>query len=166
MDLDSSGFEQLQGKLARMATQGGREASKKGMRAAVKLRAKAVREKAPVKDPASKWFPETALPSGAIKADIKTSVKDGPTPDEVDGLVYPGKETAHVQYFVENGHRLVVGGYSKVSDDGKVSGPGRQVAFIEPNPFWRPAEEETAQAAIDAYIEVAGQDIQKQIDQE
>ena len=157
MDLDASGFEDVQAMLRKLAD-GGVRASKAGMRAAVKLRKDAVVAAAPERPALPKST--TALEPGAFKRDIRASVKQISGTDEVAGTVFPGSATAHAQGWVEFGHRLVKGGYSNVNPDGKSRGPGQEIGDVPSHPFWRPIEETTEQAALDAYVEGASAEVE------
>jgi HK97 gp10 family phage protein len=87
----------------------------------------------------------TALPPGALKTDVVIS-----HPKSEGGPIYEvefGAETAHVASWVENGHRLVRGGYSHAlygkdgEPTGQYRGPGKQVSQVEAHPFFRKAFE-------------------------
>ena len=72
-----------------------------------------------------------------------------------------GKLTRAVAGWVELGHRLVRGGYSKVLKNGKVRGPGRQVGTVAAHPFVRPAYEASVDAANQAFAETFAAEIKK-----
>lgn len=86
----------------------------------------------------------TALPPGALKSDVVIS-----HPKSEGGPIYEvefGAETAHVANWVENGHRLVQGGYShaiynKHGEAVGYRGPGKEVTQVEAHPFFRNAFE-------------------------
>jgi hypothetical protein len=52
---------------------------------------------------------------------------------------------------VEYGHRLVKGGSSRVGKNGSIRGIGREIGHVAAKPFIRPAIDESAQGAIEAY---------------
>jgi Bacteriophage HK97-gp10, putative tail-component len=82
-----------------------------------------------------------ALPPGALRADIELVF--GITEERLPAaIIKPGKYTKHVARWLEYGHRLVRGGYSKVMPNGRVRGPGRASSTgVQPYPFIRPAFE-------------------------
>lgn len=83
----------------------------------------------------------TAIPPGALKSDIELAFgfSDEGLPA---AIVKPGKYTKHVARWLEYGHRLVRGGYSKITPSGRVRGPGRASSVdVRPYPFIRPAFE-------------------------
>src|SRR5579885_1134836 len=88
----------------------------------------------------------TALPPGALKSDVivqKAKSTGGP--------IYVGKFgklTSHVARWVEYGHRLVRGGYSRVLKNGKTRGPGMVVGNVPAHPFFRNAFESATPEAI------------------
>lgn len=99
----------------------------------------------------------TALPPGELKSDVIISRgRNNVSDTTVEYDVSFGKETAHVARFVDEGHRLVEGGRSKVNaKTGKTSGPGKQVGSVAPHPFFRSAFETASQeatAAIEASL--------------
>ncbi len=89
----------------------------------------------------------TALSPGALKSDViisKARSTGGPI-----YLVGFGKLTRHVAWWVEFGHRLVKGGYSKVTKNGKLRGPGREIGNVAAHPFFRSAFEAATPEAAD-----------------
>jgi HK97 gp10 family phage protein len=101
-----------------------------------------------------------SLPPGALKADITTRVG---TDDEglPAAIVKPGKYTWHVAMWIEYGWDLVRGGWSRVKSNGKRRGPGRVIKHIEADPFLRPAYEASREAAVAAFAETFGAEIDK-----
>lgn len=100
----------------------------------------------------------TALPVGALASDvvIKTTTDDE---DNYAVSIQPGKYTAAVANMVEYGHRVVVGGRSKLLSNGTTKGPGHQkrdengeLQFVPPHAYIRPAFEETADAMTEAIV--------------
>jgi hypothetical protein len=99
------------------------------------------------------------LPDGALKSDITVTThryKDG-TPYVT---VQPGKYTARVAQWVEYGHRLVRGGYSKVLKNGKTRGIGKVIGDVAAHPFIRPAYE----ASRDAVADIIGKTLVAEIE--
>lgn len=94
----------------------------------------------------------TAIPPGALKSDIELhfGFNDQGLPS---AIIKPGKYTAHVARWLEYGHRLVRGGYSKVTASGRTRGRGKEIAVVRPYPFIRPAFEAARMTAVDATIE-------------
>jgi HK97 gp10 family phage protein len=100
------------------------------------------------------------LPEGALANDIEITrhrSKDGNSYITVG----PGKYTSSVARWVEYGHRLVRGGYSRLLANGKTKGPGSQVATVPEHPFIRPAYEESRQAVADAIATTLNTEIVK-----
>jgi HK97 gp10 family phage protein len=120
---------------------------KKALRAGAKVVKAAMVAKAPVlkKEIAT----STALPPGAVKAGIRIYMTD--EDGDPAALVGPSAKVEHVTRFVEFGHRMVTGGYSKVLPGGKSRGPGKaKEKDVPPYPFLRPAYEESIGAAVEA----------------
>ena len=110
----------------------------------------AVQERAPVQATGQHG---NSLPPGALKSDIELAF--GITDDRLPAaIVKPGKYTKHVARWLEYGHRLVRGGYSKILPNGRVRGPGRAASVaVQPHPFIRPAFEAARGAATAAFVE-------------
>lgn len=139
----------LQGNIAalrrRMAVNGQRRA----VRAGARVIAEAMISRAPVLDHTTAR--STSLDPGDLKAGVsaRTRQEDGQTV----GLAGPkGKEgrIGKVAYNVEYGHRMVVGGKSKLNSVGQFVGDGKVVGDVPPHPFLRPAFEASAGEALDA----------------
>lgn len=91
-----------------------------------------------------------ALTPGALAQDIKVRVKVDKT-DIAVAIIGPVKYS-HVARWVEFGHRMVKGGYSKVAGDGTTRGPGRESGEPVPAyPFLRPAFERSSTAALERF---------------
>ena len=117
-------------------------------RDAVRTGAEIVRDRVlatiPVRAFEAVWGPNsTALPVGVLKEALEVytdTYQDG----SVSATVAFTNRVAHVANWVEDGHRQVRGGYSKVGPTGKTRGPGREIAQPVPaHPFFRPAVEGT-----------------------
>lgn len=105
-----------------------------------------------------------ALPPGAIKSDIivKITVAQGGG----TAIIEPGKFTLHVARWVEYGHRMVRGGYSRVigkgPNAGKLRGPGKELERpVPPYPFIRPAVEASIEKARTLMNDVFGKEMMK-----
>jgi len=101
----------------------------------------AVAERAPERVP---QIHGNAIPPGALKRDIEIAF--GITDEGLPAaIIKPGRYTIHVARWLEYGHRLVRGGYSKVVGN-RTRGPGKAAEEDVPAyPFIRPAFE-TARA--------------------
>lgn len=138
------GFKELEQKLAAL---GGKEAERivrDSLRAAGEVTQRAIAELAPARP----ILPSgTALPEFALKHDIELHIAT------VDGkpaaIVRPGSETAYVANFVEYGHRLVKGGYSKVLPSGRHRGHGKEIGEVPAYPFIRPGFEGSVAPALE-----------------
>lgn len=93
-----------------------------------------------------------ALPRGAIRDDI--GVRTTRDLGVFRAFVGPGKNTRYVARWVEYGHRLIKGGWSKLNGDGLAKGPGRFIKDIPPHPFIRPAYEAARKEAESSMIAV------------
>lgn len=139
----------LQGNLAalrkRMAVNGQRRA----VRAGAQVIAEAMISRAPVLD--EKTAGSNSLDPGDLKAGVSARTRqiDG----QIVGLAGPkGKQgrIGKVAYNVEYGHRMVVGGKSRLNSVGQFTGEGKAVGDVPAHPFLRPAFEASAGEAIDA----------------
>jgi hypothetical protein len=94
----------------------------------------------------------TAIPPGALKGDIE--LRFGFSEEGLPAaIVMPGKYTKHVARWLEYGHRLVRGGYSKALAGGRTRGRGVEIGVVKPYPFLRPAFETSRQAAVEATVQ-------------
>lgn len=159
MDLEVTGIERLQGRFKLLQERMREDVLRKAARAAGNVVKAEIEGLAPVLD--RKAAKSTALDPGTLKASIAVlGVKrDG------DGVavatVGPKDEVAHVVRWVEFGHRLVRGGYSKVLPNGKTRGPGREVGTVRAHPFIRPAYENSSAEAAKAAGEVIASEIRE-----
>lgn len=98
----------------------------------------AVSEAAPERTDGGPNEGSNSLPAGALKSDVIVQK----VPKSSEYVVRFGKLTAHVARFVDEGHRLVRGGYSKLNKiTGKKRGPGKEVGSVAAYPFFRGAFE-------------------------
>jgi HK97 gp10 family phage protein len=135
LTIEIQGLAELQAKLNDLGTKAADAAMRKALKAGAAIEQAAISERAPIKVGTG-----GILPDGALKNDIVIKIKR----DDRGGMtavVGPDKYTAHVARWVEYGHRLVRGGYSKKFADGTTRGPGKEVDQVEEHPFIRPAWE-------------------------
>jgi len=126
-----------------------KDGQRKAVVAGARVIGAAMTERAPVLD--AKTVGSDSLDPGEIKANVKVRTRqiDG----ETVALVGPkGKDgqVSKIAYNVEYGHRMVVGGKSKLGPDGVFRGEGSVVGDVPPYPFLRPAFEASAEGAIEA----------------
>jgi hypothetical protein len=78
-------------------------------------------------------------------------------------IIQPGELTWHVAEWVESGHRLVRGGYSKETKpgSGKYRGSGSEVGSVEAHPFVTPAYEECREEVAQAIAATLVSEIEK-----
>jgi HK97 gp10 family phage protein len=95
----------------------------------------------------SQWqgFQSSSLPSGALRADITHSVSLNASAERGTIRIGPTKKTAYVANFLEFGHWLVMG-----SQKGRKASKKR-IKFIPAYPFMRPAFDNKAQDAVEAF---------------
>lgn len=153
------GLHELDAKLAELGGDKAKKVVDAALRAGGKVFLEAVTAAAPERAPTPSG---TALPPGALAHDIgmRLGKNDEGLPAEI---IAPGRATEHVARFVEYGHRIVRGGYSKATyRHGRFVGylgPGRQLRDeggelmeVQPYPFIRPAYEASVNGAIDAFV--------------
>jgi len=84
----------------------------------------------------------TALPVGAVKSDFKIEQRRDDKGQPIV-IVGPGYATRHVVRWLEYGHKIVQGGYSRVVKDKNKNhtslrrGPGKVTGEVDPHPFVR-----------------------------
>lgn len=144
-----TGLEEMIQKLKIFEEQLDLEITRQATRDASQVILEAMQSRAPVrideKTPGSR-----SMEPGELKASLRFRVKR-----KRYGVFFatigPDKRHRGLANSVEYGHRLVKGGKSRVKKSGMVAGTGRVVGHVPAHPFLRPAIDETAQAAIDAY---------------
>lgn len=151
LELQINGLAQMEARAQMIYEQMRGDATRKAVREGGKIVRAEMRAAAPILD--HKTAHSTAQEPGALKGDIRMAVH-GPTDGISESLVGPGSKTSHVAYWVEYGHRLVKGGYSKLLKSGRVRGPGHAIGNVPAHPFLRPAFETTKQQALDKMAEV------------
>jgi HK97 gp10 family phage protein len=153
--IDVEGLSALQAKLDDLGTTMADRAIRKALKAGALIEQAAIVERAPVKDVTG-----GILPPGALKSDIVIRMKKDASGAN-SAVVGPAKLTAHVARWVEYGHRLVVGGRSRVLRSGKTKGPGKQVGQVEAYPFIRPAYEASRAAVTEAICKTLAAEVDK-----
>ncbi len=152
-----TGIAELQAKFSQLTDKRLDKILFKALRAGAEIERAEIQQNAPTAEiPPSSG--SDALPQGALAADIEMHAirtKEG----EPAYWVVPGKLTAHVARWVEYGHALIRGGYSRLitkgANAGRRRGPGAVAGQVPPHPFLRPsweAAEAPAQAAIRASL--------------
>jgi HK97 gp10 family phage protein len=142
-----TGFKEMQDRIARLREvvrdQGAREAARAG--------ATVIRDEMRVAAPvlAIKTTHSSALDPGSLKRAIRMYIRRI-SRFAATAVIGPAQRVAHVAIWVEYGHRMIKGGYSKIDPDGKVRGPGHEVGEVAPHPFLRPAYETAIAEAIRA----------------
>lgn len=148
--MEIRGLKELDAKLENMKQQTAARAVWHALEAGGEVFQQAVQELAPERPDLPSG---TALPPGVLKIDIELHrTRDEQGHPAV--AVRPGKYTAHVARWVEYGHRMVRGGWSKITG-GKVTGPGRHLkndqgeeVNVPAHPFIRPAYESARETAV------------------
>lgn len=158
--LGDGGFAELQEALDSLTGTQRKTIERKALRRVGKIVQKAVQEHAPIRPDLPSG---TALPIGALKDDIEYRIHLATDPIDDNSIVTvtPGKKTAHAADWVENGHALVAGGYSKVDGKGGRRGPGKVIGHVQPHPFIRPAADSIEGEAVEAFQETLAEEIQK-----
>jgi len=149
MPIEFTGWDKLSQRLDAVADRLGPKGMDRVVRAGAQVFQEAVEAAAPVLD--HRTANSTALDPGALKAGIGTRLRHNAV-GTAEARVGPvGKEVRHVARWVEYGHRLVKGGYSKVTAKG-TRGPGVEIGEVRAHPFIRPAYESARGAAEEAMI--------------
>lgn len=111
--------------------------------------AEAMIERAPMLDEHQEG--SNQLPPGALRDDTRVAFEI--IGGEPVALIGPGGKTGHVARWVEYGHRMVTGGYSKVLPNGKTRGPGNSDGEVIAHPYLRPAFEASVGEAVEVVSE-------------
>lgn len=156
MDLDA-----LVAKLESCRTAVAIVGTRKALRAGGTVIKRAMQQFAPVQ--LEKQFGSDSLEPGELKASIRVYLPSEKSGEEF-ALVGPARKTERVARWVEFGHRMVTGGYSKVLPNGTTRGPGKvSIKDVREHPFLRPAYESSIEAAIEAEKLSLAQTIQEQV---
>lgn len=162
MAIEQTGTAEMRAKMLGMAEHLCGPGAKTVVRAGGNVIREAMVEHAPVL--VEKNAGSNALEPGAIKRDIKVRFPARENQLQETAIIGPGPATSHQSRFVEYGHRMVVGGYSKVEADGRVRGPGVvQEKDVRGYPFLRPAYEASISSAKAAMVEAASDELKKAV---
>ena len=154
------GFKDLEAKLVELGGKAATNIARDGLRAGGEVIQAAVRELAPTRPDLPSG---TALPPGALARDIELHI--GEEDGRPAAIIYPGSETAWAAKFVEYGHRMIRGGYSKVvGTKGRHRGPGKEIGNVPAHPFIRPGFEISAAEAIERARQVIAEGIEKAVE--
>lgn len=139
------GMTEFEGAMTQLAIELPEKAVRRGLRDGGRVIQAAITEAAPVRPDLPSG---TALPPGALKADIELHVvKERNEESSFSAYIEPGKYTRYAARLVEYGHEMVIGGRK---------GKGRKaVGQVAAHPFFRPAfdaSEGEAMAATEATI--------------
>jgi HK97 gp10 family phage protein len=156
IDIKIEGLDALKATFQALATKGADRCVLKALQAGAVIEQAAITERAPVKDTTGGM-----LPDGALKSDIVITTHRNKSRDTPYVTVAPGKYTSHVALWVEYGHRLIRGGYSRLLKSGKTRGPGAQIGTVPAHPFIRPAYEASRQEVAAAIASTLVTEIQK-----
>jgi HK97 gp10 family phage protein len=162
MGVDITGLTELKAKFDDLSSNAKDRAVRKALQAGAEIEKAAIEYRAPERVDLPSG---TALPQGALRADITVKIKRSDQ-GNLHAVIEPGDLTHHVALWVEEGHRLVRGGYSKEiyrhgEATGKFRGPGTEIATVEAHPFVRPAFEETRTEVEQAIATTLSQEIEK-----
>lgn len=155
-----SGVVNMQAVLDGVRLQMKQKGERKAVRAGAQIMLDAMVERTPVQ--IEKNAGSNALEPGALRAGMKVRMvqEDG----EPLALIGPDDKVDYVARFVEYGHRMVTGGYSKMDADGRTRGSGKVHAIDVPaHPFIRPAFEASQGAALEEVAVVLGEELQKAV---
>jgi HK97 gp10 family phage protein len=156
ISISVEGLSELQATLEDLSTKQADTCIRKALKAGASIEQAAIIERAPIKVEGAGG----AFPAGALANDIVVRM----TRDEQGNLmavIGPDKLTRRLASWVEYGHRLVRGGYSRKLANGKTRGPGSEVGTVPAYPFIRPAYEATQQAVTDAMATTLATEIEK-----
>ena len=149
MGLEVTGLEDMIAELQRLADpKVAIEATKRAVRAGAEVVFERVLANVPVRE-FEATEETTGLAKGAMKASLDVfddSYADG----SVSSTVAFGKDAKHAARLVEEGHRKVHGGKSKLGKDGLYHGEGIETGFVPAHPFFRPAVEGSEQEVSEA----------------
>lgn len=153
-DLQFGGVEEMRGKLKYLRGVFRDDVIRKASRAGAKVIQEEMITRAPLLDHKSPR--STAQDPGTLKKSIRTLVRK-PQDGVGEAIIGPLRDSFLARW-VEYGHRLVKGGYSRMHKSGRgYRGPGRQVGFVPAHPFLRPAFEASRRRALEKVAEVAAE---------
>lgn len=136
------------------------QATRKAVVAAAEVIGAAMISRTPVQ--VEKKAKSHSLEPGEVKASIRVRSKISKAGNPY-ALVGPnGSETSKVAHLVEYGHRMVVGGSSRLTATGKFEGKGRVLEKdVPPHAFLRPAYEESAAEAGEVLVATIAKEMEK-----
>lgn len=156
-----TGLRELNQKLSQLKDKQGQKIIRDGLKAGGKVFQSAIAARAPERPdlPAG-----DAMPPGALKQDVEVHI--GRDDDGLPAaIVSPGRFTWRAAMWVEYGHRLVRGGYSRLirtgRNAGKYRGRGSETGTVPEHPFIRPAYEAVREEAVQTTIRTIAQGIEK-----
>ncbi len=155
LEVTFEGMPQFNAGMAELSGPVSDAVARRAMRAGGRVMQAAISEAAPMRPVLPSG---TALPPGALKADIELHVskeRDG----SFSAYIEPGKYTRHVAAWVEYGHRLVAGG--RLFNFRK-RGKGQITGEVPAHPFIRSAYEATEAAALAATEESIGIEMERE----
>lgn len=150
MEIVFEGMAEFNNSMADLAINVPEKICRTAMRAAGRVVQAAVTESAPVRVDLPSG---TALPPGALKADIELHVvkeRDG----SISAYIEPGRYTRRAGILAEYGHELVAGGRKEKG--------GQTIGQVPPRPWFRPAYEASEGEALTAAEETLGTEIEKE----
>jgi HK97 gp10 family phage protein len=147
MRLQVTGLDEMQGKVKLVQQAMREDVVRQAARAGAGVILGAMQARAPerVDMPTAE---STSLPPGAIKASLRISIAKMRA-GLVTAKIGPTKKIKGLVAAVEYGHRLIKGGWSRVTAK-RVAGPGKVIGHVPAHPFLRPAFDESASDAIAA----------------
>ena len=160
IEIKVTGIPELLTNLEKLKSKAAEKVIRKSLRKGARLMQAALAEAAPVRPDLPST---TALPPGALASDIEISVKK--TTTGITATIGSGSWTEHAGIFVEYGHRMVRGGYSKVikqgKNAGKTRGPGKETGFVPEHQWVRPCFESNADSISAVICESLNEEVVK-----
>jgi HK97 gp10 family phage protein len=141
--IEVEGLKELDVKLLELGTKEADRIGFDALRAGGEVIQAAIRERAPERPDLPSG---TALPPRALAHDIELHLGRDDEGHPA-AIVRPGTLTAYVARWVEYGHRMVRGGYSKILKSGRHRGSGKEIGDVPEYPFIRPGYEEAREEA-------------------
>jgi HK97 gp10 family phage protein len=157
VSIEITGLSELKATLETLKTSVADRCIRKALRAGAVIEKDAIETLAPIRPDLPSG---TALPPGALANDVTITVKRVDA-DNTVATVGPGRLTKHAARWTEYGHRMVVGGRSKLLPNGKTKGPGKEVGMVPPHPYIRVAFEGSVQQVTDAIAATLAEEITK-----
>lgn len=140
--VSAAGSMAARAQLEKLKKKASKETRLKAIKAGAAVLKRSVQDNAPVRHDSPSG---TALPPGALKADIRTVTSEDESGNPT-ATVGPGPDTAHVAVLVEYGHNIVTSAAGAAK---------RTVKHVAPVPFmrsaWDQSQEDAAKAMIDVF---------------